>query len=166
VLAGAIIKLFSAPAAILVDAVSYLSSGILLAIVRPRTPEVAEGTDQPRNLRREIRSWAALGLPQQHARPAGDQLAHLVRVPGHADDRLRAVRAEHPRVERVLAGATYAFTGIGSLIGATASGLVGQRLGVGPAIIACHHRKGCGVALISRSLRRSAFRDARLTASG
>lgn len=33
-------------------------------------------------------------------------------------------------------GVTYAFGGVGSVVGATASGWVGRRLGVGPAIIA------------------------------
>lgn len=34
-------------------------------------------------------------------------------------------------------GLTYAFSGIGSIVGATSSGWIGRRAGVGPAIIAC-----------------------------
>ena len=53
-LAGALVTALGAPVAVLVDAVSYLVSGIAIASIR--TPEISPvaDDDQPRNLRREI----------------------------------------------------------------------------------------------------------------
>lgn len=59
VVAGALIKLVGAPVAILLDAISYLISVILLSTVRPLHPEVATSNDKPRNLGREIREGLA-----------------------------------------------------------------------------------------------------------
>ena len=52
-LAGGLVTALGAPVAVLVDAVSYLVSGIAMATIR--TPEISSiADDQPRNLRREI----------------------------------------------------------------------------------------------------------------
>ncbi|MFG1813731.1 MFS transporter [Kribbella sp. NPDC049174] len=137
VFAGALIKLIGAPAAILVDAASYLISGIVLATVRPRTPEVAVGTGQPRNLRREIReglSWvyrdSALGplTATSHVWFVFQGLLTTVFV-------LFVLKTLG--LSAFWLGVTYAALGVGALIGATASGWVGRRFEVGPTIIAC-----------------------------
>ena len=58
-------------------------------------------------------------------------------------------------------GLTFAFSGIGSVAGASASGWFGRRLGVGPVIILC--RWLTPVAYLQAILlHRSAFRHARL----
>jgi predicted MFS family arabinose efflux permease len=137
VLAGALIKLLGAPVAILVDAVSYLVSGVLLATVRPLTPEVAQGTDQPRDLRREIReglTWvyrsSTLGplAATSHLWFVFQGLFTTVYV-------LYVLRTLD--LSAFVLGLTYACSGIGSVAGATACGWVGRRMGVGPAIILC-----------------------------
>jgi MFS family permease len=137
VLAGALIKLIGAPAAILVDAVSYLVSGVVLATVRPRTPEVAKGTDQPRDLRREIRE----GLNWVYRNSTLGPITMTSHVWFVFQGLLTTVFVlfvlNTLGLSAFWLGVTYAFSGVGSVIGATASGWVGRRLGVGPAIIAC-----------------------------
>ncbi|MEU4606360.1 MFS transporter [Kribbella sp. NPDC023972] len=137
VFAGALIKLLGAPAAILVDATSYLVSGIVLATVRPRTPEVAEGTDQPRNLRREIREGLSWVYRSSTLGPI-TLTSHVWFVfQGLLTTVFVLFVLNTLGLSAFWLGVTYAFSGIGAVIGATASGWVGRRLGVGPAIIAC-----------------------------
>jgi MFS family permease len=137
VFAGALIRLIGAPAAILVDAASYLISGLVLATVRLRTAEVAEGTGQPRNLRREIRE----GLRWVYRSSTLGPLAVTSHVWFVFQGVLTTVYVlfvlNTLGLSAFWLGVTYAFGGVGSVIGATASGWVGRRLGVGPAIIAC-----------------------------
>ncbi|MEU4194270.1 MFS transporter [Kribbella sp. NPDC026611] len=137
VLAGALIKLLTAPGAILVDAASYLVSGLLLATVRPRTEEVARGTDQPRHLGREIRE----GLRWVYRSSTLGPLAVTSHVWFVFQGLLTTVYVLFVLNTLALGafwlGVIYAFGGVGSVIGATASGWAGRRFGVGPAIIAC-----------------------------
>lgn len=134
--AGAMIKLLSAPVAILVDAVSYLISGILLATVQTRTPEVAESTDQPRDLRREI----GAGLRWVYHNSTLGPLALTSHLWWFFQGIFTTVFVLYVlntlHLSVFLLGVTYACSGIGSMIGATASGWLGRRLQVGPAMIA------------------------------
>lgn len=137
VFAGAMIKLLGAPVAILVDAASYLISGLVLATVRPRTEEVAERTDQPRNLRREIGEGLRWVYRSSTLAPI-TLTSHVWFVFQGLLTTVYVVFVLNTLgLSAFWLGVTYAFTGIGSLAGATASGWVGRRLGVGPAIIAC-----------------------------
>jgi MFS family permease len=136
VLAGALVKLLGGPLAILIDAASYLVSGILLATVRPLQPEVAPSIDQPRNLRREIRE----GLSWVYRNSTLGPLALTNHLWFFFQGAFTAVYVNYVLktldMSAFLFGVTYAFSGIGSVVGATASGWIGRRLGVGPAIIA------------------------------
>jgi MFS family permease len=135
VVAGALIKLIGAPVAILVDAVSYLISGLVLATARPLTPEVAHGTDQPRNLRQEIRDGLAWVYRNSTLGPLA-AASHLWFVcQGLVTTVYVLFVLTTLDLSAFVLGLTYAFAGVGSLIGATASGWFGRRLGVGPAII-------------------------------
>jgi MFS family permease len=135
VLAGALIKLIGAPVAILVDAVSYLLSGLLLATVRPRTAEVAEGIDQPRSLRREISE----GLRWVYRTSSLGPLAITSHVWFVFQGVFTTVYVlfvlSTLHLNAFWLGITYAFGGVGSVVGASMSGWVGRRLGVGPGII-------------------------------
>jgi MFS family permease len=148
VLAGALIKLIGAPVAILVDAFSYLISGILLATVRSLTPEVARSNDQPRHLRGEIRE----GLTWVYRSSTLGPLAATSHLWFVSQGMITTVYVLYVldtlHFSAFLLGITYACSGIGSVFGATASGWFGRRLGVGPAIIACRWLTPIGYLLI------------------
>lgn len=137
VFAGAMIKVLGAPIAILIDAVSYLLSGVVLATVRTRTEEVAERTDQPRNLRREMGEGLRWVYRDSPLAPI-TLTSHVWFVFQGVLTTVYVVFVLNTLgLSPAWLGVTYAFTGVGSLIGATASGWAGRRFGVGPAIIAC-----------------------------
>ena len=148
VVAGALIKLIGAPAAILVDAVSYLISGILLATVRPLVPDVVQGNDQPRNLRQEIREGLSWVYRSSTLGPlaATSHLWFLFQGMITTVYVLYVLDTLHLNAFQL--GITYAASGIGSIVGATLSGWFGRRLGVGPAIIACRWLTPLGYLLI------------------
>lgn len=135
--AGSVITLLGAPLAMLVDAVSYLVSGVLLATVRPLHPEVAFGKDQPRDLRREIREGLAWVYRSSTLRPFA-LASHLwMFAQGMITTLLLALVLDVMDLNGLLVGVIFAATGIGAVFGSTGSAWFGHRLGVGPAIIAC-----------------------------
>jgi MFS family permease len=144
--AGLLVKLIGAPLAILVDAVSYLASGLLLMTVRPLTPEVALSNDQPRNLKREVReglSWVYRhrGLAPLTLTSHLWWLFQAMFLAIYVNYGLKTLQLDDFQY-----GLTFAFAGVGSVVGATASGMFGRRFGVGPGIIIC--RWLCPVAYL------------------
>jgi MFS family permease len=137
VVAGALVKLIGAPLAILIDAVSYLASGILLATLRTPVSESKPEAGRPRNLRLEIRE----GLSWVYRNSTLGPLAltsHLWFVcQGMITTIYVLFVLNGLGMSPVLLGVTYALSGIGSVLGATSSGWIGRRFEVGPAIIAC-----------------------------
>lgn len=135
-LAGVVIGIIGAPLAILLDAISYLLSAVLLSTVRTLEPEVALGKDQPRHLRREIRE----GLNWVYRNPAFGPVTLTSHLWFIAQGLLTTVYLafvlgfEHGAI---VLGITLGCTGLGSVLGAGASGWYGRRFGVGPGIIAC-----------------------------
>ncbi|MFD1151349.1 MFS transporter [Saccharothrix hoggarensis] len=132
-LGGALVKLVGGPLAILVDAVSYLVSGLLLA--RLRTTEQLDPAPR-RDLRGEIRD----GLRWVYRHPVLRPLA----LTSHLWFLFTAVvtTCYSVLVLDVLGfdafefGLTFAVGGLGGLIGASLSGRAGRRFGVGPTILA------------------------------
>jgi MFS family permease len=132
-IAGWLVKVIGAPAAIGVDAVSYLVSGLVLATLRTPEPPVPV---QRRSLGRELRegvSWVyrhrMLGpfALTSHAWFLFNSMVTTVYV---------FYALEVLGVDAFGLGVTYALAGVGAVLGATVSGLAGRRFGVGPAIIA------------------------------
>jgi len=144
-LAGWLIKIIGAPLAILVDAVSYLVSGLLLATLR--TPESVDH-GQPRNLRREVReglSWvyrhrilAPLSITS-HAWFLFNSMVTTVYVLFVIDEL---------GIDAFGLGLTYTLSGVGAVLGATVAGWLGLRFGVGPTITACRWLTPVGYVLI------------------
>jgi predicted MFS family arabinose efflux permease len=135
-LAGVVIGIIGAPLAILLDAISYLVSAVLLSTVRPLEPEVALGKDQPRRLRREIRE----GLNWVYRNKAFGPITLTSHLWFVAQGLLTTVYLAYVLGfdhGSIVLGVTLGFTGIGSVLGAGASGWYGRRFGVGPGIIAC-----------------------------
>jgi MFS family permease len=137
VVAGALVKLIGAPLAILIDAVSYLASGLLLATLRTPASEPKPEAERPRNLRLEIRE----GLSWVYRNSTLGPLAltsHLWFVcQGMITTIYVLFVLNGLGMSPFLLGVTYALGGIGSVLGATSSGWIGRQFEVGPAIIAC-----------------------------
>lgn len=136
-LAGGLVTALGAPVAVLVDAVSYLVSGIVVASIKtPETVQVADD-DHPRNLRREIREglrWiyrhkvmAPLAL-STHGWFLFNSILTTVFVP------FALLSLNFSAFEL---GVTLAATGVGGLLGSLISTRVGLRFGAGRTVIAC-----------------------------
>ncbi|MEV8371529.1 MFS transporter [Kribbella sp. NPDC056861] len=136
-LAGGVITLLGAPIAMLIDAVSYLVSGILLAGVRPLHPEVALGKNEPRNLRREIREGLAWVYHHEAFRPFALSSHLWMFAQGMLTTLMLALLLDEMDLSGLKVGIIFAAAGIGAVFGSTGSESFGRRFGVGPAILAC-----------------------------
>ena len=131
-LAGWLVKVVSAPVAIVVDAVSYLVSGLVLATLR--TQERLEPVES-RDLRREIRE----GLSWVYRHPTFAPLTITSHVWFLCTGMVGTVSTffvlDELGFDTVALGVTYALGGVGGVLGASLSERAGQRLGVGPVLI-------------------------------
>jgi MFS family permease len=144
-LAGALVQLVGAATAVVVDAVSFLLSGLLLARVR-----VDEPVERPesRNLRQELRE----GLSWVY----GHRILAAMAITGHVWFFFNAVvatalplylqRVLH--VDPFVFGLMVAVPGVGGVLGALLSTRIGRRFGAGPTIVAGHWLTPLGYLLI------------------
>jgi hypothetical protein len=135
VLAGALVKVIGAPLAILTDAASYLISGILLASLR--APEPAPDRSKPHNLRAEVREGLSWVYRNSTLGPLAITSHAWFLFQGMITTIYVLYVLQALAMNAFLLGVTYALSGVGSVLGATSSGWVGRRFGVGPAIIGC-----------------------------
>jgi MFS family permease len=146
-LAGGLVSLLTAPWAVLVDAVSYLASGLLLL----RVP-VAEPPSQRLSVR-GVRGEAAEGLRWLYRhRTLGPQAlsSHgwfLVNAVASATLPLFALRTLG--LSPFGLGLTLAAAGAGGLLGALSATPLGVRFGVGPVVIASILGNGAAWAVIA-----------------
>ena len=143
--AGGLVKLIGGPLAVLVDAVSYLVSGLLLATLRTRERPVE--APPKRDLRGEVREGLRWVYRHEVLRPLaiGSHAWFLfISIAGAAYTMLVL---DELGFDAFLYGVTFAVGGVGGLIGASLSGRVGQRFGVGPVIVAARWLTPVGYAL-------------------
>lgn len=145
-LAGALIKLFGAPWALLVDAASYLFSATMMASLPP-VPAVGATTRS--RVRDDIREgvrwvyrpgaqrWLATGT---HLWFAANSLLGVA-IPTFA------LRTLH--LSAFQFGVATALAGVGAIIGAGVSTRAGRWLGTGGAVIAAHTISAVGVAVMA-----------------
>jgi predicted MFS family arabinose efflux permease len=134
-LAGALVQVVGAATAVLVDAVSFLLSGLLLARVR-----VDEPIERPesRNLRREMRE----GLSWVYR----DRVLAAMALTGHVWFFFSAIVGTAVplylqwvlRVDSFTFGVLVAIPGVGGVLGALLSTRLGRRFGGGPTIVVGH----------------------------
>jgi len=133
-LAGALVSLFRAPFAILVDAISFAVSAVALLLIRtpePPRPPRAEGsavrTEIVEGLRavREHRVLWPMALRSVVAHVAGSFFGVLYTI----------YLIEDLRLDPFLLGIVISAGGVGSLVGSFFAGPVIRRLGLGPALI-------------------------------
>lgn len=148
-LAGGLVSLLSAPWAVLVDAVSYLGSGLLLLRVRTAEPP------SRRLSVRGVRGEALEGLRWLYRHPTlGPQalFAHgwfLVNSVAGATMPLFALRTLD--LSPFGLGLALAAGGVGGLLGALAATPLGTRFGVGPTVIASSLGNAVAWAVIASS---------------
>jgi len=131
-LGGALVGALTAPYAILVDAVSFLASALLLIAIRRREPAPAP-TAHP-NLRRELREGLRylLGHRYWRAIAATTGSSNFFNTLGFSIVLVYAVRRLHLSPE--LIGLVLTLGSLGGLAAALVVGPVSRRLGVGPTI--------------------------------
>ena len=134
--AGGLVTALGAPVAVLVDAVSYLFSGLAVATIR--TPEPSPVADErPRNLRREIRD----GLSWVYRHPVLGPLILTTHGWFLCNSMVTTVVVPFALLELHLSafelGVTLAAAGVGGLLGSLVSTRVGLRWGAGRTVIVC-----------------------------
>jgi MFS family permease len=132
-LAGGLVQLLSAPAALLADAISFLGSAFFLGRVRAREPELEPEADG------RIRARIASGFrfifasPILRASLAGVATINFFNYMFWALFVLFATRTLDVKPGQL--GTVLAAAGIGGVIGALIAGRLGRRIGVGPAYV-------------------------------
>ncbi|MEU5894308.1 MFS transporter [Streptomyces sp. NPDC047461] len=133
-IAGALIKIMGAPLAVLVDALSYLMSGLLLASVKAPDPVPDPGAR--RSLASELREGVA--WVYRHRTLASIALtSHTMLLFNSMVSTVFVVFALHQlKIGEFGLGVTYAVASVGVLLGGALSGRVATRLDVGTTLIA------------------------------
>jgi MFS family permease len=150
-LGGALVQVFTAPYAVLVDAVSFLWSAAWLARIEVRPPRPERGPDP--NLLREIRDGLRFVLGDRMLRSIAlcVGMANLFASATFAV--FSVLLARGLRLPPGVIGLLSSTAAVGGLIGALAAGRFAARVGRGPAIwIACAVAGPC--ALVSPFVRR------------
>lgn len=167
--AGALIRAVGAPLAVLIDALTYLFSAIMVASLRG----VAEPTAKPpaavgfRGLVAEIRE----GASWVYGRSGLARLAVATHVWFAAQAVLLVVIAPYAFIQLQLTpfelGLVLGIGGIGALAGATLSTTVGSRLGTGGAIICSYAVSAAGVLImVAAALAPTGWAAAAVLATG
>ena len=132
-LAGALIKIMGAPLAVLVDALTYLISGLLLASVKAPDPVPDRGAR--RGLGSELREGVA--WVYRHRTLASIALtSHAMLLFNSMVTTVFVVFALHSlKIGEFGLGVTYACASVGVVLGGALSGRVARRLDVGATLI-------------------------------
>ncbi|MFC6707216.1 MFS transporter [Flexivirga alba] len=146
-LAGALIKLFGAPWAILVDAASYFFSAAMMATLPAVDPARAAAARS--SVRQDIRE----GVRWVY-RPGGQRWLAIATHLWFAGNALLGVAiptfALHTLdLSALQFGVATALAGVGAIVGASISTRVGRRLGTGGAVIAAHAISAVGVGVMT-----------------
>lgn len=133
-IAGVLIKVVGAPLAVLVDALTYLMSGLLLASVKAPDPVPDRGAR--RGLGAELREGVA--WVYRHRTLASIALtSHAMLLFNSMVSTVFVVFALHElRIGEFGLGVTYACASVGALVGGALSGRVATRLDVGATLVA------------------------------
>lgn len=148
-LAGALLKVVSAPVALLVDAASYLFSAAVLSRVRVAESAPAAGGRPP--LRRQIGDgvrWIYRGTALRRLAVGTHLWFAANAVLGVA---VPVLALQQLQLSVLQFGLTSAAAGVGAIVGAALSIPIGRRLGTGPTVIACHALSTAGVLVMAGS---------------
>lgn len=147
-IAGALVAVIGAATSVLLDAVSYFVSALLVRSIRLEEPRRARGSAHPR-LHAQIRE----GLAWVYRQPKLGSLAVLTHAWFVCNAMLTPVFASlvllSLRASPLSLGIALGAAGLGSLVGASVTTRVGRHLDAGPTIILSHGITTCGVAILA-----------------
>jgi hypothetical protein len=135
-LGGVLVQLLTAPVAILVDAVSFLSSAVLLVLIKHREDRPEQpGSDRP-SLRQDVVAGLRYVLGDAYLRPIlfAIAVASLFGIFSMVQALLALFAVRSLGVSPTGLGAVLAVANGGALLGTLANGWLTRRLGFGPAI--------------------------------
>jgi predicted MFS family arabinose efflux permease len=133
-LAGGLVQLVTAPVAIIVDALSFLTSGLLLGLIR--TPEPPLRPSEPQqNIWREVIEGLRLVINDQYLRAIAGCIGTLSLFNTVLETILLLYLTHKLGIGPGLLGLIFASGGVGFLMGALLPGRVTRCFGLGPAII-------------------------------
>ena len=148
--AGALIRVIGAPLSVLVDAVTYVFSAVMVATLRtvPEPPSTSSARLSAQRLAAEIGEGARWVYGGSGLR----RLAVSTHVWFAAQAVLLVVMAPYAYLQLRLSafqlGLVFATAGVGALLGATVSTAIGHRLGTGGAIICSYAVSSVGVVIM------------------
>lgn len=143
--AGWLVKVLNAPLAILVDAVSYVVSGVVLATLR--TPERVEPSAR-RQLGRELREGLSWVYGHRMLAPLA-LTSHLWFLCNSMVTTVYVLYAMGDiGIDAFGLGLTYAAAGAGAVVGAASSGWIGRHFDIGPSIVAARWLVPVGYLLV------------------
>jgi MFS family permease len=145
-LAGVLIQLLTAPIAVLLDAITFLVSAVLLGAIRKPEEDVVLD-ERPLGVLRSMRDGLRTLFRHRLLRP----IVLVTASAGFFESGLLALyvlyASRYLHLSPLLIGLTFAAGGIGAIPGAVLAERVGARFGVGPTIIAGY--AAAGVAALS-----------------
>jgi MFS family permease len=144
--AGALVGALTAPYAILVDAISFVWSGLLLLRINTREL-VPEPTEQP-SMRRELLEGLRYILRDARWRAFTIYVASVNFCTSLAFAVFIVYAVRDLGMSAVLIGVVFAVGNLGPLLGAVLAGRIGRRFGPGPTVIAAAAASGPPILLI------------------
>jgi MFS family permease len=133
-LAGLLVGLVGAAAAIAVDALSFVVSGAFVAAIRKQEPPLPRALDAPTGMFAEMMSGLRWVIHHPVLRPvlAANTIANV----GISIFQTLSVLyyVQDLGLTPFVVGALFAIANVGALVGAVLSGPIGRRVGVGPTV--------------------------------
>jgi MFS family permease len=133
-LAGLLVGLVGAAEAIVVDALSFVVSGVFVAAIRKPEPLLTRAADAPSGMLAEMMSGLRWVIHHPVLRPvlAANTLANV----GISIFQTLAVLyyVQDLGLTPPVVGAVFVVANLGALVGAVVSGPIGRRIGVGPTV--------------------------------
>ena len=131
---GLLVQAFTAPVAILADAISYIGSVISLLLIRKPEPAPVQEVEPP-TMRRQIGEGLRFVLGNRFLRPLAACIASLNLFSQMAQAVLLLFAVRQLGLSPGAIGGILAAANIGFLAGAFLAARVGRKLGVGPTLI-------------------------------
>ncbi len=146
---GGLVGALGAPLAVLVDAVSYLVSGLILVTIRTPEPPPPRSTGHRRRLGPELREGLSWVYRHRLLGPFAVTIHGWFLFNGLLATVFVPYALREVKLDAFGLGTVYALAGVGGLLGSLGSGRIGERLGPGWTITVGHGLMPVAFALVA-----------------